>query len=43
MDGFKELFQGGNCNPNLQLNSNNAFKNFMNQMALTSPQLNNLD
>lgn len=30
MDGFKDLFQGGMCNPNMQAqNSNNAFKSVM--------------
>jgi peroxin-5 len=38
MDGFKDLFQGGHCNPNAQaVNSNNAFKGFMNNL-ITSPQ-----
>lgn len=38
MDGFKDLFQGGQCNPNAQaINSNNPFKGFMNSL-ITSPQ-----
>jgi hypothetical protein len=42
MDGFKDLFQGGNCNPQLQqMNTNNAFKNFMNNLTQSSGQLNN--
>jgi len=33
MDGFKDLFQGGLCNPNMQAQqSNNAFKALMNSM-----------
>ena len=42
MEGFKDLFQGGNCNPNqqAQLQSNNAFKNFMNGLITTPQQLN---
>ena len=41
MEGFKDLFQGGNCNPQMQQNnSNNAFKNFMNNLTITPQQLN---
>ena len=42
MEGFKDLFQGGNCNPNqqAQLQSNNAFENFMNGLITTPQQLN---
>ncbi len=43
MEGFKDLFQGGDCNPNLQQNnSNNQFKNFMNNMSLNTQQINQI-
>lgn len=43
MDGFKDLFQGSNCNPsqNAQVNTNNPFKNLMNSLITTPQQLGN--
>jgi hypothetical protein len=40
MDGFKDLFQGGQCNPNAQaMNSNNPFKGFMNSLIVSPQQM----